>query len=214
MMNLAFNPYHRVQDHWTFNCQFYRKNSSAHGHIIQGTHYLIFKDTVINNVHYKYGAMVTSKDYNLTVGPKGSCVSIEVGNLHHDETVIYSREELTKGALSYIDGGTNTTAIHPRRKGEPVINYAHFPPGMNQTLHTHPSQRIGFCLKGNGAVELGNGSSYNVKEGEAFLMSRLELHNFVTTDEDVVLLVWAPDSDAGATDTDNALLNRTYVGQR
>ena len=56
------------------------------------------------------------------------------------------------GNLSYMDGGTNSTAIEPARLGLPVVNYVHFPEGMNQTLHTHPSQRIGLVLTGTGQL--------------------------------------------------------------
>ena len=117
------------------------------------------------------------------------------------------------GNLSYIDGGTNTTAINPGRLGDPVVNYVHFPKNMYQTLHTHPSHRIGLVIKGNGKVELDN-DVYDVVEGETFLMRRNELHNFVTTDSEVILYVFAPDSGTGATDEINPLKIRTYIGQQ
>lgn len=211
MKNLSYHPFLQVSDHWRFDVSFYRKNLEYHG-FPDGVDYLMFKNTTVNGVFYHHGAISTSDNYTIEVSTDGSCVVVSTTSLVQEETVVYSRNELGRGALSYIDGGTNTTAINPRRRGEPVVNYVHFPAGMCQTLHTHPSQRVGFVLKGNGVVELNNHKHYNVNEGEAFLMDRLELHNFITPDEDVVLLVWAPDSDAGATDSDNALLNRTYVG--
>jgi mannose-6-phosphate isomerase-like protein (cupin superfamily) len=125
----------------------------------------------------------------------------------------YVQNELDIGNLTYIDGGTNTTAIGPSRLGDPVVNYVHFPANMYQTLHTHPSHRIGLIIKGQGKVELDN-ELYDVVEGETFFMRRNELHNFVTTDGEVILYVFAPDSGTGPTDEINPLKIRTYIGQQ
>jgi quercetin dioxygenase-like cupin family protein len=119
------------------------------------------------------------------------------------------------GNLSYIDGGTNTTAVNPGRLGDPVINYVHFPAGMKQTLHTHPSHRIGMVLKGRGGVQLDHAQLFGLKQGDVFFMQRNELHNFMCPfDEDVVLFVFAPDSGTGPTDEVNPLKIRTYIGQQ
>ena len=85
---------------------------------------------------------------------------------------------------------------------------------MYQTLHTHPSHRIGLILKGNGRIELNNNQYYEVREGEAFFMRRNELHNFISRKEDVILFVFAPDSGDGPTDEINPLKIRTYIGQK
>jgi mannose-6-phosphate isomerase-like protein (cupin superfamily) len=130
------------------------------------------------------------------------------------ESRIFIQEEMDIGNLTYMDGGSNSTAINPGRLGDPVINYVHFPAGMYQTLHTHPSHRIGLILKGNGRVELDNEEMFPINEGEVFFMRRNELHNFITDDEDVLLFVFAPDSGTGPTDEVNPLKIRTYVGQQ
>lgn len=145
---------------------------------------------------------------------EGSAVIIDCPGFSHHEDRIFIVNELCMGNLSYMDGGTNTTAINPGRLGDPVINYVHFPAHMNQTLHTHPSQRIGLILKGNGIIKLDRNQEYAIHPGEAFLMERNELHNFTCQDEDVVLFVWAPDSGTGPTDEVNPLKTRTYIGQQ
>ena len=113
-----------------------------------------------------------------------------------------------------MDGGSNTTAVNPGRLGDPVVNYVHFPANMYQTLHTHPSHRIGLILKGNGKIELDNNEFFDINEGDVFYMRRYTLHNFITTDEPVVMFVFAPDSGTGPTDEVNPLKIRTYVGQQ
>src|SRR5690242_4480033 len=46
------------------------------------------------------------------------------------------------GRLSYIDGCSDTILCMPPRLGDPVFNYLHFPRGIEQTQHTHPSVRL------------------------------------------------------------------------
>lgn len=215
MINLAKHPYVQIIDNWSFEIQYFRENMESTIKATPGTNYIMVKNCVVDGMLQPYSCFSSSMEsHDFSVMPGGACIAINIGGISHSETQMYRRKSLSRGALSYIDNGTNTTAIHPRRRGEPVINYVHFPANMTQTLHTHPSQRVGLVLKGKGKVELKDGSYYYINEGEGFYMERLEVHNFITEDEEVVLFVWAPDSDAGATDSDNALLNRTYVGQR
>lgn len=145
----------------------------------------------------------------------GTAVVIEYLGLHLLESRYFVQDNLDMGNLSYIDGGTNTTAVNPGRLGDPVINYVHFPAGMEQTLHTHPSHRVGIVLKGVGLVELDDGE-FPLKQGDVFFMQRNVLHNFRCPheNEDVVLFVFAPDSGTGPTDEVNPLKIRTYIGQQ
>jgi quercetin dioxygenase-like cupin family protein len=144
----------------------------------------------------------------------GTATVIEYPGLHLLESRYYVQNKLDMGNLSYMDGGTNTTAVNPGRLGDPVINYVHFPAGMQQTLHTHPSHRIGMVLKGCGLIELDN-SEFPLQTGDVFFMKRNTLHNFMCPyNEDVVLFVFAPDSGTGPTDEVNPLKVRTYVGQQ
>jgi quercetin dioxygenase-like cupin family protein len=158
-------------------------------------------------------AFAVNKHFTIKCGP-GTAVVIEYLGLHLLESRYYVQDVLDMGNLSYMDGGTNTTAVNPGRLGDPVINYVHFPAGMYQTLHTHPSHRVGMVLKGIGKIELDNGE-FSLKQGDVFFMQRNVLHNFMCPyGEDVVLFVFAPDSGTGPTDEVNPLKIRTYVGQQ
>lgn len=128
---------------------------------------------------------------------------------------LFHLNDLPTGNLSYMDGGTNSNALSPDRAGMPVVNYAHFPKGMSQTLHTHPSQRVGLVLSGKGRIELDGNRYFPLETGSVWYMERNTLHNFLCDQgEDVTLFVFAPDSGTGPTDEVNPLKVRTYVGQQ
>ena len=206
-----------VTDRWPLNLIKIEPNT-ARKFTPQGTDYVLMRNanfisfqTELKNAN---AAVCTTNSYNIACGEDSSAVVIQYAGLRLLEDRFYVQKILDQGNLSYMDGGTNTTAINPGRLGDPVVNYVHFPAGMHQTLHTHPSHRVGFCLKGNGRVELDHEEYFLIKEGEAFFMRRNTLHNFICDDEDVVLYVFAPDSGTGPTDEVNPLKIRTYVGQQ
>lgn len=183
-----------------------------------GTAYVMLKNATYQSnditIYKKYASVCTHETFTITCGENGSACVIEYPGLCLLESRYYVQNELDMGNLSYMDGGTNTTAINPGRLGDPVINYVHFPANMYQTLHTHPSHRIGMILRGKGKIELDNNEFFSIDEGEVFYMRRNCLHNFITEEEPVVLFVFAPDSGTGPTDEINPLKIRTYVGQQ
>ena len=206
-----------VTDRWPLNLIKVEPNT-ARKLSPTGTDYILIRNgnfvnfqTELKNVN---AAICTTSSYNVVCGENSSAVVIQYPGLKLLEDRFYVQKILDQGNLSYMDGGTNTTAINPGRLGDPVVNYVHFPAGMYQTLHTHPSHRVGMVLKGNGRVELDHEEYFLIKEGEAFFMRRNTLHNFICDDEDVVLYVFAPDSGTGPTDEVNPLKIRTYVGQQ
>jgi len=178
-----------------------------------GTDYVLIKNGsfIQNKITFidTNGAYCVNSPYTVS----GEGIVISFPGLRLLESKYYVQNNLDLGNLTYIDGGTNTTAIGPGRLGDPVVNYVHFPANMYQTLHTHPSHRIGMIIKGRGKVELDN-EIYEVIEGETFFMRRNELHNFITEDSEVILYVFAPDSGTGPTDEINPLKIRTYIGQQ
>jgi quercetin dioxygenase-like cupin family protein len=182
-----------------------------------GTWYIMLQNASYYSDNIKFedvnAAFAVNNHFTIKCGA-GSAVIIKYLGLHLLESRYYVQNDLDMGNLSYMDGGTNTTAVNPGRLGDPVINYVHFPAGMYQTLHTHPSHRIGMVLKGNGQIELDNNEMFDIRKGECFYMQRNELHNFITNSEPVVLFVFAPDSGTGPTDEVNPLKIRTYVGQQ
>lgn len=183
-----------------------------------GTYYIMLRNASFISDQAQFetvnAAFAVNQSFTIKCGSNSSAVVIEYQGLHLLESRYFVQDQLDMGNLSYMDGGTNTTAVNPGRLGDPVINYVHFPNGMYQTLHTHPSHRVGLVLKGNGEIELDNEEFFAINEGDVFFMQRNVLHNFICRHEDVVLFVFAPDSGTGPTDDVNPLKIRTYVGQQ
>jgi hypothetical protein len=200
-----------VRDRWVFDLT--PITSIQQKFTPTGTDYVLMKNGSFNQDKIAFldtnGAFCVNAPYTIS----GEGIVISFPGLRLLESRYYIQNELDIGNLTYIDGGTNTTAIGPSRLGDPVVNYVHFPANMYQTLHTHPSHRIGVIIKGRGKVELDN-ELYEVLEGETFFMRRNELHNFITEDSEVILYVFAPDSGTGPTDEINPLKIRTYIGQQ
>lgn len=117
-----------------------------------------------------------------------------------------------KGRLSYIDGCSDTMLVYPPRAGDPVFNHLHFPPGIVQTQHLHPSIRLGVVLYGKGKA-WGPGWELDLEPGVAFMLDEQEIHSFRTdTSEDVMgVIAYHPDSDWGPVDANHPMLNRTYI---
>ena len=55
-----------------------------------------------------------------------------------------------QGRLVYIDNCSTSILIPPARMGEPVFNLLVFPPNIEQTMHIHPTIRMGVVLSGSG----------------------------------------------------------------
>ena len=206
-----------TDDRWPLRMTKLEAGESRAFDYTQGTYYIMLQNASYYSDNVKLedvnAALAVNNHFTVKCG-NGTAVVVEYPGLRLLESRYYVQDRLEQGNLSYIDGGTNTTAINPGRLGDPVINYVHFPAGMKQTLHTHPSHRVGMVLKGRGLVELDNGE-FPLEPGSVFFMQRNVLHNFMCPhDEDVVLFVFAPDSGTGPTDEVNPLKIRTYVGQQ
>jgi hypothetical protein len=121
-----------------------------------------------------------------------------------------------KGRLSYIDGCSDTVLVAPARQGDPVLNLLHFPAGVRQSVHSHPSIRLGVVARGEG-IAFGpspNGDlRVSLRTGTMFLLPAHEMHAFSTAESPSSLDVIAfhPDSDWGPTDGTHPMLNRTYL---
>lgn len=207
-----------TDDRWPLKLTKLEQTESQAFDVTKGTYYIMLQNASYFSDNVKFenvnGAFAVNTHFTIKCG-QGTAVVIEYPGLKLLESRYYTQDKLSMGNLSYIDGGTNTTAVNPGRLGDPVVNYVHFPAGMKQTLHTHPSHRIGMILKGRGGVELDHGELFALKQGDVFFMQRNVLHNFMCPyDEDVVLFVFAPDSGTGPTDEVNPLKIRTYVGQQ
>jgi quercetin dioxygenase-like cupin family protein len=114
------------------------------------------------------------------------------------------------GRLKYIDGCTDTLLIAPWRRGEACLNLLHIPPGVEQTMHTHPSDRIGVVVTGRGQCETPQGT-VDLMPGLIWRIPADGLHRFRTDSDTVRIVAWHPDSDTGPTDDDHPMIRRTLV---
>jgi hypothetical protein len=115
-----------------------------------------------------------------------------------------------EGRLRYIDGCTDSLLIPPIKLGDPCLNLLYFPPGIDQTMHSHPSERIGMILSGRGVCITPEGET-PLEPGMLFCIHPNGLHKFRTDASDMRVLAYHPDSDFGPTDQDHPMINRTMV---
>jgi mannose-6-phosphate isomerase-like protein (cupin superfamily) len=114
------------------------------------------------------------------------------------------------GRLRYIDGCTDTLLIPPQRIGEPCLNALFFPPGIDQTMHTHPSDRIGMIYSGEGECETPDGV-IQLQPGMIFCIHTHGAHRFRTPRGPMRVIAFHPDSDFGPDDEKHPMINRTIV---
>lgn len=114
------------------------------------------------------------------------------------------------GRLRYIDGCTDSLLIPPPLRGEPCLNHLHFPPATDQTLHTHPSVRVGLVLRGEGWCKAPEGE-LPLRAGLAFWLPAETRHAFRTGALPMDVVAFHPDSDFGPTHDDHPMINRTLV---
>jgi quercetin dioxygenase-like cupin family protein len=116
-----------------------------------------------------------------------------------------------RGRLKYIDGCSDTLLIAPLLLGDPCFNLLHFPKGISQTAHTHPSIRAGLIHRGAGWCHTPDGSE-ELRAGKMFVLYPDAVHGFETRDESMTLTVFHPDSDFGPTHENHPMIRRTMVG--
>ncbi|MGD1921967.1 MAG: cupin domain-containing protein [Pleurocapsa sp.] len=115
-----------------------------------------------------------------------------------------------RGRFAYIDGGTNSLLIPPLMLGDPCLNAMYFPPGIDQTFHTHPSDRICIIVKGECEIETEE-AIRTLHGGDIFAIAANYPHKFRTHSEDLTIVIFHPDSDIGFTHSSNPMLERTIV---
>ncbi len=114
------------------------------------------------------------------------------------------------GRLAYIDGCTDSLLVPPWRQGEACLNHLHIPQGVEQTMHTHPSDRIGVVIRGRGQCVTPAGVT-ELAPGVLWRIPADALHRFRTPEAGLDIVAWHPDSDTGSSDDDHPMLNRTLV---
>lgn len=125
-------------------------------------------------------------------------------------------EEL--GRFRYIDGCSDSLLIPPVMKGYPCLNHLHFPKGISQTRHTHPSIRVGIVARGKGNCviptnEDGSGPDISLPlvPGQVFIIPENGQHCFFTAESTMDIIAYHPDSDTGPDDDNHPMINRTIV---
>ena len=208
--------YHKTTDRWVLEITRLTPGQSK-DFMPTGTDYIMLAGASLKGsmsaVFHATAACTMTKPYYISCDDDEYAVVVSYSGLKLHDSTITIIDPTSQGNLSYMDGGTNTNAINPSRSGDPVINYVFFPKGMDQTPHVHPSHRIGFCVRGHGQTDLIE-DRVPMKRGDVFFMSRMELHHFLTPQDDCVLFVFAPDSESGPTDEFNPLKARTYIDRR
>lgn len=115
-----------------------------------------------------------------------------------------------QGRLKYIDGCTDSLLISPVQMGDPCFNLLYFPTDVDQTLHTHPSMRVGMVIRGKGECITPDGVIALVP-GRVFVIPADGEHGFRTTDSEMSVIAYHPDSDYGPTHEFHPMINRTIV---
>ena len=118
-----------------------------------------------------------------------------------------------RGRLRYIDGCSDTLLCGPPVAGDPCLNLLHFPPATDQTMHTHPSARVGMVVSGSGLCRTETGE-LALMPGQVFALRPYAQHAFATTEQVLNVIAWHPDSDWGPTHEAHPMLNRTWVAGR
>jgi quercetin dioxygenase-like cupin family protein len=116
----------------------------------------------------------------------------------------------SEGRLKYIDGCTDSLLIAPWKLGEPCLNHLHFPPGIDQTMHTHPSVRLGVVIRGRGKCITPTDET-DLSPGMTWVIEPDQEHKFRTEDSVLDVLAYHPDSDFGPQDEFHPMLNRTII---
>tara|TARA_R100000995_G_C3483294_1_gene125421 strand:- start:1086 stop:1871 length:786 start_codon:yes stop_codon:yes gene_type:complete len=161
--------------------------------------------------------------FTLTQHTEGQAMLIKI---HNEKPYFYIGGPIEpEGRLKYIDGCTDSLLISPTKLGKSCFNHLHFPSGIDQTMHTHPSMRVGMVAKGSGncitpfgEIELYTGQVFIIHEetGKRFegIDKKMYLegsHCFQTFDGEMDVIAFHPDSDYGPQDEEHPMINRTIV---
>lgn len=119
-----------------------------------------------------------------------------------------------QGRLSYIDGCSDSLLVYPPRQGDPSLSALYFPPGIDQTYHSHPSIRLGVVVQGRGYASVMQDNKpheHALQTGDLFCIEEKEIHRFKTIDQSMIVVPFHPDGDWGPTDHNHSMINRTYI---
>jgi hypothetical protein len=172
---------------------------------------------ITNNMY----AMVRGKGLYSRPGTR----ALLIESIGYDSPFVLGGPLESQGRLKYIDGCTDSLLIPPVKLGDPCLNHLHFPGGIDQTMHTHPSVRIGLVSQGRGQcvtpwgnVDLLPGMVFVIHPEDGRKEKGLDgnehpvgSHCFRTFNSTMDVVAFHPDSDFGPTDEVHPMVNRTIV---
>lgn len=182
--------------------------SAFYGYVLSGKFVI---STLNHEIHaaLKTGAYFALNNY-VVVQCEDTGVIITIERMGYQAMQQVGMIEKT-GRLSYIDDCSDSILCAPARLGDPCLNHLHFPKGILQAQHTHPSIRLGIIARGKGKV-WGPDYEKDLLAGDVFCIEEGERHSFKTDNENTMdVIAFHPDSDWGPTDTLHPMLNRTYL---
>jgi hypothetical protein len=118
-----------------------------------------------------------------------------------------------KGRLRYIDRCSDTLLISPPRLGDPCLNLLHFPPGIHQTAHTHPSVPMRRNRFRSRLLHRRRRQPPRPTPRHDVDYPKDVVHSFHTADsgDNLNVIAFHPDTDWGPEDETHPMLNRTWV---
>lgn len=126
----------------------------------------------------------------------------------------------------YIVGCMQTSVLQNTKKGLPNINALFFPENIQQTPHTHPSQRIGIvkewcweCVTSNDMIPLVKWNLFMILADPDFhewitetnKFTKSWVHSFNTQSSSMTVIAWHWDSTTWPEDENSAMLNNTII---
>lgn len=158
-----------------------------------------------------YEGMYFSSPGSVTV--TGGSGVIQMVGRHRALFSIGGPVEPATARLAYIDGCTDSLLLSPAIMGAPCLNHLHFPPGVVQSPHTHPSGRSGVVISGCGVCVHGDDHErVPLLSGVAFMIPTNVIHAFETSEgESLDVITFHPDSDFGPSSNNHPMVNRTMV---
>ncbi len=205
-IDLSQDSFPAIVSIWQGNSIEFPAGGTTFGYIYQGTS-LLFRQTDGESYPVHSGMY-----FCLPGGGKleGDSSGIAIAFLNYQGIFSLGGPIEPTGRLAYINGGTNSLLIAPVRGGDPCLNVLYFPSGIDQTLHSHPSYRIGMVVMGRGKLD-NLQTVLALEPGTIFQIPADSLHKFQTIESNLIVVVFHPDSDTGLAHWDNPMLKRTIV---
>ena len=135
---------------------------------------------------------------------------IVITHLAHRGNFLLGGPVGASGRFAYIDGGTTSLLVPPLETGDPCLNALYMPPHVDQTVHSHPSDRVGIVIYGSGEC-FADEERHALTPGTLFHIPPNQEHKFCTYAQSLHLIVFHPDSDIGFTHRNHPMLRRTLV---